>query len=93
MTFSEIKTNLDAIAETIVAEKGRVDSAKAQLEVASFALGELAATYGLTLTAITDLLAASPDDAAAQGAAAEKALLIADFQALKASVDTAIAAL
>ena len=93
MTFSEIKTNLDAIAETIVAEKGRVDSAKAQLADASTSLAGLPTTYGPTLTAVTDLLAVSPDDAAAQGAAAEKALLIADFQALKASVDTAIAAL
>ena len=93
MTFSEIKTDLDALAEAIVAEKGRADSAKAKLEASSAALADLPGRYALTLTAITDLLTANPDDVAAQSAAAEKSLLTADFLALKASVDTAIAAL
>ena len=93
MTYSEIKVNMDVIGVDIAAERVRKESARAKLVAGSSALAEFPAKHKSTLDAVDAFVATNPDDEAAKLAASEKAHLVADFQALKASVDTAIAAL
>ena len=93
MTYSEIKTELDDLATTVVGLRKQADAAKASLTSIVGSLNNLPTIYGDMVTAIDEAVASEPSNAAAINSKAEKDYLAAEFLSLKAQAEAALAEL
>ena len=93
MTYSEIKIRMDTLAADIAAESNRITQGRAYLTMAAGNLAGFVAKYTGLVEAIDALVAAEPASPAALLAADEKARLVAEFVALKATADALVAAI
>ena len=89
-TASEIKSGMDDIAVRIAEQRAVVNKAKSNAQIASDALGAIAADYADVIATI-DAFAANSTDYFERLAKAEKAKLQAEFVALKAQADAIVA--
>lgn len=91
-TYSQIKSGLDDVATRTSGNRSTINRARTFLTNAQTDLSAMPLAYTGLATEINTLAAANPTDAAYQLALNEKNKLVADFQTLKAYVDTLIAA-
>ena len=92
-TISEIKTALLTISGRIHRGRHQVNKAVEGMQKVSDDLARLATDYPNIVADIQAAEAANPDNAALQVAGDEVGLLLAEYQVLKAEVDTKIAAI
>jgi len=83
-TYSEIKTGLNKIAQTIADQKAVMAKAKTNAANASTTLAALASDYGDVITTINGFGTSNAAEAACK---AELAKLTAEFNALKTKAD------
>lgn len=91
-TYTEVKQALDEIAERTTQNSKRVDQAKQLLSVAQSDLSAMQTAYASIVSEINAAATANPANAAWQTAKAEKDQMVADFQSLKATVDSLVTA-
>lgn len=92
LTYTEIKTALDEIAQRSTQNSKRVSQARATLQQAQADLVAMQTAYATVVSGLNAAATANPSNAAWQAAKAEKDQLVADFQALKATVDALVTA-
>lgn len=92
-TYTETKATLDEIARRTTANKKRRVNYRNDATTTQSDLAAMQTAYTTILNELDTQAAANPDDAAWQTAAAEKAQMVSDFQALKALVDADVTAL
>lgn len=92
LTYTEIKTALDEIAERATQNRKRVEQAKSLLAVAQSDLSAMQTAYASVVTGVNGGAASNPANIAWQTAKSEKDELVADFQDLRAVVDALVAA-
>ena len=92
LTYTEIKTALDEIAQRSTQNSKRVAQAKATLTQAQSDLVAMQTVYSAVVTDLNAAAIANPDNAAWQAAKAEIDQLVADFNTIKAEVDALVTA-
>jgi len=91
-TYTEVKQALDEIAGRTTQNSKRVAQAKAQLQQAQTDLAAMQTAYSPIVADLNQAAIDNPSDPAWQAAKAEKDQMVADFQALKATVDALVTA-
>ena len=91
LDYTDVVNNRAAIAAKITAIKTRLTASKNEFSKASLNLAAMATDYAETIQAAADGLAADPGNVAWGSEDAALALHTADFIALKAEVDAAVA--
>ena len=84
-TYALTKQALYEIAQRINQNQGRLDSAREQVATAEAQLAGMPSQYGTIIADLDAAAAANPDNKALGAAVAEKDLLVAEFQVLKAT--------
>jgi len=92
MTFTETKATLDDIAARSEANRKRLEQAKALISTAEADLSAMSTAYGAFAAQLNTDAAANSGDTAWQTALAEKDQMVSDFQSLKASATSLVAA-
>ena len=84
-TYAETKAALDEIAGRINQNQARLQSAKQQIATAEAELAAMSEAYAPVVADLDAAAAANSDNTALQVAKQEKDLLVAEYQALKAT--------
>jgi hypothetical protein len=93
LTFSQIKSGLDAISDRIVTNRAKLAQQKAQVSDVAADLTAMGTQYTTFVADIDAALAAAPTDVALQNAKSEKDKLVSEFTALKTVANNGVSAL
>jgi len=93
MTFSQVKTRLDSLADELQRIAQRINGIGDSADGAEAALNALPTNYSELISEVDAMATASPDDPAILAAKAEKDLMVAEYQAAQDKVAAVQAAL
>lgn len=92
-TFTELRAKLTEALNQLEGARSRAALAKTQITTANTAIGGLGAIYSPMAADINAAATAAPGDPAWQDLKAEKDRIVADFTAIKATVQSMVDAL